>query len=160
MQIRRQHRNRELWLQWAEKGTTKGSIPPTKDIGSFESYFLKDKGVLLLDTGLTNFSEWEETLRSMEFRVYTVDLGLRKSAIAPVLARRILLTSKSADYSDFREFAAIHEFSIIDTSKTSLGPIELAKIISKLWRTLSRRSRQPFVLKISKKGVPFIEHIE
>jgi hypothetical protein len=59
--------------------------------------------------------------------------------IAPVLAHRVFVTNHP---KDFREMAAIHVFSIIDTEAAYKGPASVAQQISRAGIEESLRTRQ------------------
>jgi hypothetical protein len=91
---------------------------------SFQPHMAMARGVLILDE---NVLFLQTLLERKNFKVYTVPRGAMDEQIAPLLAHRVLVTN---NIGDFFEVAAIHEFSIIDTSNARQDPITLAAEIS------------------------------
>jgi hypothetical protein len=112
------------------------------------------RGVLILDEHLYQL---EQPLAQKNFKVYRVTSGMQDDQIAKELAHRILVTNNAAD---FREAAAIHEFSIIDTRSTLKDPAVLAEQISRVWIEAELRSKQPFYARLNQDGTATVTSIE
>ncbi len=83
--------------------------------------------------------------------------GLEEEEIAPLLAQRVLVTNSA---SNFQEFAAIYEFSIIEAGNTNQDPLLLAKQISETWTRLGLKHKQPFLLQLYRDAEPVLADIE
>lgn len=60
----------------------------------------------------------QRRLESMNFKVFALSPGLSEEQLAPLIAQRILVTNRA---SDFQEFAAIYECSIIEIGNIDPG---------------------------------------
>lgn len=111
------------------------------------------RGVLILDETLDRL---RSQLEEKNFKVYRVASHMTDEQIAPLLAHRVFVTNNPDQY---RELAAIHEFSIIHTGATSKDPASVAQQISRVWIDESLRARQPFYARLLQDGSVVISDI-
>jgi hypothetical protein len=112
------------------------------------------RGVLIVDEHLLTLIP---SLEDKRFKVYSLARGICDDQIGPLLAHRVLVASNG---EAFREAAAIHEFSIIDTANYDQDTSALAREISRAWMRLGLRRKQPFMLKLMRAGEPVLSDIE
>jgi hypothetical protein len=125
-----------------------------KIAANFHPRIAMARGVLMLDENLLAL---QQPLEQKNFKVYTVKTGMKDEQIAPLLAHRIFVTNNA---KDFRESAAVYEFSIIDTANALQDPQTLARQISDAWIQMSLKGKQPFILRLMKQGDPVLEQVE
>jgi len=131
----------------------KAEMAPSEAI-EFETGMAVARGVLVVEEAI---SFLKTPLQSMNFIVFSTQSARTDAGLAALLTQRVMVTDNA---EEFRERAAIYEFSIIDIARAKQNREQIAQQISVDWSRLRLKSKHSYILRLASDGESILEAVE